>query len=418
MIRLIMKGNPGGGWGFVLPLWVLLSAGGAGEVRGQDAPVLFNDDLFVPSPREASKKLYQCRPGPWGELDYFYTFLEAPEEMVDLMEVPARQTVWRFMGWHEAQVRELIESLGLPKAMEKELIGDSQWYDLEDEVRVHPSASLVLALPGMARQKIYGVLRQWEENRFHQAPVVIGSGKIRGHFAGTGLSEALVSAIEKTSYPLGNGLAFSDVALLVDLANSESEVRAVMKALTRTRTLILRLKIGPESRLEKLSKYWVAGDRYNEPIPILDAVLRAKSIRHVDVVQLLPPTPRKNLYTYPPLSLGMSGVYPDGYSSALDFFEFWPKQRIWDEKEFRKQIQRQYRSAQGSALFGDILVLADAQTGKWMHACVYIADDIVYTKNGSDVIQPWILMKYGDLVARQGNGGEVKVESWRLQPDS
>lgn len=388
------------------------------EVRGQDAPVLFNDDLFTPSPREASKKLYQCRPGPWGELEYFYTFLEAPEHMVDLMEIPARQTVWRFMGWHEDQVRELIESLGLPKPMEMELLGESQWYDVEGEVRVHPSASMVLALPGMARQKIYGVLRKWEENRFYHVPVVIGSGKVRDHFAGAGLSEALVSAIEKTSYPFGNGLAFSDVAWLMGLTSSESEARAVMKALTRTRTLILRLKIRPESRLEKLSKYWVAGDRYNEPIPILDAVLRAKSVRHIDVVQLLPPTPRKNLYTYPSLSLGMSGAYPDGYSSTLDFFKFWPEQRNREEEGFRKDIQQQYRSVQGPSLFGDILVLTDAQTGKWMHACVYIADDIVYTKNGSDVIQPWILMKYGDLVARQGNAGEVKVESWRLRPDS
>jgi hypothetical protein len=73
---------------------------------------------------------------------------------------------------------------------------------------------------------------------------------------------------------------------------------------------------------------------------------------------------------------------------------------------------------QGPSLFGDILVLTDPQTGKWLHACVYIADDIVYTKNGDDIIRPWILIKYGDLVARQVNAGEVKVQSWRLRPDS
>jgi hypothetical protein len=413
-----MEAKPGGGWGAVLSLYLLLSAGGTTETLGQDATVLFDDDLVTLPSREVAKKLYHCRPGPWGELEYFYTFLEAPEQIVDLMEIPASQTVWRFMGWHESQVRELIESLGLPKPMEVELIGKSQWYDVEDEVRVHPSASIVLALPREVRQKIYGVLRKWEENRFFYSPVVIESGTVRDYFAGAGLSETLVSAMEKTSYPFGNGLAFSDVAWLVGLTSSESEARAVMKALTRTRTLILRLKIGPESRLEKLSKYWVAGDRYNEPIPILDAVLRAKNIRHIDVVQLLPPTPRKNLYTYPSLSMGMSGAYPDDYSSALNFFEFWPKQRDQEDEGFREQIQQRYQSVQGPSLFGDILVLTDPQTGKWLHACVYIADDIVYTKNGDDIIRPWILIKYGDLVARQVNAGEVKVQSWRLRPDS
>lgn len=417
MIRPILEGKLGG-WGVVLTLCLLLSGGGTREVRGQGTPVLFNDDLVTPPPREVAKKLYHCRPGPWGELEYFYTFLEAPEQLVDLMEMPGRQTVWRFMGWQGSQVLELIEGLGLSKPLEMELIEKSQWYDVKDEVRVHPSPSVVLALPAMARQKIYAVLRKWEENRFYHAPVVIESGTVRDYFAEAGLSEVLVSAIEKTSYPFGNGLAFSDVAWLVGLTSSESEARAVMKALTRTRTLILRLKIGPESRLEKLSKYWVAGDRYNEPIPILDAVVRAASIRHIDVVQLLPPTPRKNLYTYPPLSMGMSGTYPDSYSTALNFFEFWPKQRNREEAGFRKHIQQRYQSVQEPALFGDILVLTDVQTGEWMQACVYIADDIVYTKNGSDIVRPWILMKYSDLVARQESAGEVKVQSWRLRPSS
>jgi hypothetical protein len=30
--------------------------------------------------------------------------------------------------------------------------------------------------------------------------------------------------------------------------------------------------------------------------------------------------------------------------------------------------------------------------------CVYLADDVVYTKNGIGTLQPWVLMKLPDLM--------------------
>jgi hypothetical protein len=34
-----------------------------------------------------------------------------------------------------------------------------------------------------------------------------------------------------------------------------------------------------------------------------------------------------------------------------------------------------------------------------VHLCVYLADDLVYTKNGLNSMQPWVIMKLDDVLA-------------------
>jgi hypothetical protein len=47
--------------------------------------------------------------------------------------------------------------------------------------------------------------------------------------------------------------------------------------------------------------------------------------------------------------------------------------------------------------FGDILFFLDAERGDAFHSCVYIADDIVFTKNGRNVLSPWIFARLEDV---------------------
>jgi hypothetical protein len=48
-------------------------------------------------------------------------------------------------------------------------------------------------------------------------------------------------------------------------------------------------------------------------------------------------------------------------------------------------------------MYGDlILFLDDNQT--IAHSAVYVADDLVFTKNGNSFVQPWKIMRMKDLV--------------------
>jgi hypothetical protein len=43
------------------------------------------------------------------------------------------------------------------------------------------------------------------------------------------------------------------------------------------------------------------------------------------------------------------------------------------------------------------------------HACVYIADDVVFTKNGVNYHQPWVLMKLNDLLPRYASDRPMSI---------
>ncbi len=49
-------------------------------------------------------------------------------------------------------------------------------------------------------------------------------------------------------------------------------------------------------------------------------------------------------------------------------------------------------------VYGDIIFLLDEHKNA-IHSAVYVADDIVFTKNGDNYTQPWTLMRMNDLLA-------------------
>jgi hypothetical protein len=46
---------------------------------------------------------------------------------------------------------------------------------------------------------------------------------------------------------------------------------------------------------------------------------------------------------------------------------------------------------------------------------VFIADDVVFTKNGANLQQPWKLMKMEDLLARYPEDYPLRVAMFRLK---
>jgi hypothetical protein len=64
--------------------------------------------------------------------------------------------------------------------------------------------------------------------------------------------------------------------------------------------------------------------------------------------------------------------------------------------------------------FGDVLMFLNGQ-GNAIHSCVYIADDIVYTKNGENIASPWLLMKIGDVQRVYSYEGQSSIQGFRLK---
>ena len=91
----------------------------------------------------------------------------------------------------------------------------------------------------------------------------------------------------------------------------------------------------------------------------------------------------------------------DCHWSTMNFFNETPDDRFSDTAFTSKYIgDHYYQIAQPSA-YGDRIFLIDAN-GAAIHSGVFIADDIIFTKNGNNYAQPWMLMRLKDLLARYG----------------
>ena len=61
--------------------------------------------------------------------------------------------------------------------------------------------------------------------------------------------------------------------------------------------------------------------------------------------------------------------------------------------------------------YGDMIVFNSG--GRAIHGCIYIAEDIVFTKNGASHYQPWTLMHLNDVLATYPTDQPLRVMTFR-----
>lgn len=174
----------------------------------------------------------------------------------------------------------------------------------------------------------------------------------------------------------------------------------MLKALNRSRSIYLQMRVNSESDFEALTDFWTRGGRFNEFRPLLETLPHRKSGGTLDVRNLLPRMPRKQLYRYPNLSLGMEGVYPDSFWTAFNFFHHKEDDQFHRADYVNAYLRTYYSSVEKPSQFGDLLLINDLETGTIRHACVWIADDFVFSKNGRSLLEPFKVTKFTDLVRR------------------
>jgi hypothetical protein len=148
---------------------------------------------------------------------------------------------------------------------------------------------------------------------------------------------------------------------------------------------------------------------------MIRALLESTTDRPIDINLLLPALCRERLYTFPSLSDAIGGRLPDCNWTALNFFSEKPEPYFLDSKTSSIEIKEGYVAlAQPSAL-GDLICFI-SPTGEVFHSCVYLADDIVFTKNGESPFAPWILMKLKNVAARYDHRDGSTVAFLRKKP--
>lgn len=351
--------------------------------------------------------------GPWGLLESSYVYIAAPDSVLELFPVPSALTRWTFVGMRRADAAALLDEPDVAQRLRAEAADTTKWTTVGDHVQFTPSPEAVLALSPQARARIYEVLARWEVNEFHHSPYFVPEGDVVRWIGGTGLRPELVDVVKRTTYHMGRSLCFSDLPLLVSFSQSHGESRSLIKALSRTRTALLSLRLDSSSNVARIREYWSSGNaNAKDFLPLLESVAANAAIKKLDIVQVLPPCARKLCYTYPHVSQAVGGRYPDCHWTSLNFFNYRPEERVFDTDGAGMYVRERCDPGTGPYRFGDILFFTNSQ-GHAIHSCVYLADDFIFTKNGANVISPWLIMKLSEVVDRYSVREEPTIQIYR-----
>jgi hypothetical protein len=341
--------------------------------------------------------LTQAKAGPWGRIEYQFIYLTAPEAILDEFPTPNPQPRWCFADSTAAAVRGLLDNAGVDAALRDRLFADPRARrDGEGVFTLFPAVADIEALKPAVRTALYRELAKHPQNPFHNEPTCVPDGDVDAWLRGTGLPDHIVALIRELAWKDGDATLFSDYRVLISHAGSDGEARRWIKTLTRTRAVVAYLKVDASDDLTALRRYWSAGYHRKDSLPMLNAAAEAPGGGRLDLTHLLPPLPRRLAYAYTTPELDRTGQAPNCHWTSLNFFNYTRQNIYLDLKLAASEVLQDYDRIAGPPAFGDILFFLD-EKGNAFHSVVYLADDLVFSKNGGNTVMPWIITRLGDV---------------------
>jgi hypothetical protein len=365
----------------------------------------------TPAPPRSSIS-FDGKAGPWGRLEYTPIVIAPPRELlkVDGEITPTR---WAFPGYSRAKVEQLLRAVGLD-ASELATLAASPWKVNDTMTSVTPPPSLILELKPEVRSDLYAVLARFPEN-LHNAALAFTPETLERRLAGSGLSPRSVGLFRRLVYRQGDVLFFADDRALLPLLDSPEQRARLALFLARKETLAVRLKIDAKTDIDQLLRYWGFNGRSKDIEPILASLLEVPGGYELDMAHLLPAIPRRRIFTYP--RPGPSGDEAKNcHWTSLNFHRETADDRLTNMAAAKAELAAHYRRVT-EPTFGDLVMLLDADTSSVVHTATYLADDLVFTKNGIGLAQPWLYMplrSLADLYGLQlGKPGGIKILLYR-----
>ena len=335
---------------------------------------------------------------PWGQIEYTPFHLERPDEQ-QLVNGPGAPAIrWLFDNTSEADLQRFLSAPDLTAEQVRSLLDRSRWTRVGTGWQIVPLDEVVVGLSLPARERIYAVLRRNPANQLYFFPLCVGAAAFEQWMDDSGLPEDIQTLIRKLAYPRGQSLCLSDFSAIEARCTPEQK-RLLAKAVSRNPALLMKLRITPDSDLDALGRYWGRAGRLKAMKPLLESLSHVPGGGLLNVSYFFPEFARMRLYTYPDPETDPVAMREDCFWTALNFFNEEPDNRYLVNGTQRSAIKDNYTEVKTNWAFGDMIVLLEG--GKEAkHVCIYVADDVVFTKNGTDIWAPWTLMKMSDMMTR------------------
>jgi hypothetical protein len=363
---------------------------------------------------------------PWGDVETTEFNLELSDELLPQVLPLLRESKWCFPRCTLQQITNLFRSCRFTDADMVRIMEGAEW-DINlpgvegsrgenhamagitpDSISLYPSPEFVLNLDPASRQKIYSTLAASELNPSQRYPFRFPIEEFDGWFSHSGLSTDKIALLKRMAYTNDNTVCLADLQPLQHVL-TPNEMKRVLKAAYQAPTFTMRVRLPPQADVDALARYWGTGGRSRMIKPFIEGLAKSPGTPSVSVAFLLPAFARTHLYTFPDPAKDPMDLQQQGLWTALNFFNDQPDTRYLEKDFARKTLHSKFEAARGhQACYGDLVALT-SPSGELLHISVYIADDVVFTRNGASTMQPWVLMKIPDMVTKFHSLGQAQT---------
>jgi len=352
--------------------------------------------------------------GPWGHIHARPVLLHPPAEIFD-PEFQLGDGCWYFQKASPSAIGSILRDCGLTENQIAPVL--STLLPVSNApvlVSAKPPPDIVMELDAETRSRLYEHLARIEVNFAQCQPFRMAASHLEKWFDGADLDPEILARVRKLLWRSGDTLMFSDYNLVAPHIRNPEERVELQRTLSRKVALRASLQISPDEKIDDIAEYWSAEGRGENGSSILKSASEYGGAS-IDLIELLPPFARAHLNRFP--DVGSFGETPPAcHWSTFNFFINGETNPAFHTAAgVEKEIQENYVLVDSKPRFGDIVLLNEPD-GSTIHSAVFIADDMVFTKNGPSAATPWVLSTIGEMKAFYPVGKALSVVFRRHKP--
>jgi len=336
--------------------------------------------------------------GPWGRLSKTPIVISPPLELVSTDSEPASGPRWALPGVSAEEFEAFLKSSGVAPADARAVRATARAEPRIAGVVAFPDPGFVARLTPDVRASLYEVLARSPLNEAQAHAYRFGGSTVENWFSGSLIAQTTRALVEPVVYRMNGYLYVADLDLIRSQVADEDELRRLTKTLLRQSTVLVQLTVHDRAEVPGLVDYWGRGGRRTDLRPLLESIAGGGPDRAIDIAHLLPSFAREHLYRYPKLSAADfdKPVIANCLWTSLNFFAAEPDDRFLDVNLALGALKSEYFVVENGFQLGDIMAFLDEE-GDIFHVVVYLADDLVLTKNGTSPMAPWIILPLDEV---------------------
>lgn len=354
--------------------------------------------------------------GPADRLQRTPIFLEVSDNLLESIPIPSPRTRWSYPEDQADSAKSLFLRAGLKPAEVESLTSPTATIRADGWIHFFPDHKLVEEMSRESRATLYGELGHYPINEFQESPVLILTDTVEEWYRSSHLRPEYVAEISRMAYRRGDLWAFSDVPLLISKCQGERDLKTLYKTLTRTRAYLITITIGSQTDASAIKAYWRptgSSFRRKDIEPLIESIKETGREVQLDLAHIMPPLARKLIYTYPGPENISGGILPDCHWTSLNYFNYEPQGYLLDSSLATSKVLEDYEKVTEPWRYGDILFFIDDVSGDAHHSCIFLKEDLVFSKNGRNQMTPWIITTVKDISQIYLSSGERHIETYR-----